>query len=82
MAVGYNPYDVLGVNPLSSMDEIKRKYRELCKRYHPDLVSGDADKFEEVSKAYDYLKKYHGVGSKGRGVWKHKSVFTVKKEEK
>ena len=31
-----NPYDVLGVSPNASDDEIKRVYRDLTRKYHPD----------------------------------------------
>jgi len=41
-----------------SYDELKIRYRELSKIYHPDMESGDAKKFDEIAKAYKLLKKY------------------------
>jgi molecular chaperone DnaJ len=49
-------YDVLGVSPDAGADEIKRAYRQLARRYHPD-ISGDerASAFLEVARAYEVL---------------------------
>ncbi len=50
-------YDVLGVSKDASQDEIKKAYRRLSKKYHPDLNDApDAeDKFKEVAEAYETL---------------------------
>jgi molecular chaperone DnaJ len=50
-------YDVLGVSPGAGADEIKRAYRQLARRYHPD-ISGDerGGAFLEVSRAYEVLR--------------------------
>ncbi len=50
-------YEVLGVNKNSSADEIKRAYRKLAKKYHPDVnKEPDAEeKFKEVQEAYEVL---------------------------
>lgn len=49
-------YDVLGVAPDAGADEIKRAYRQLARRYHPDISGDDrAAAFLEVSRAYDVL---------------------------
>ncbi len=47
-------YKVLGVSKEASEDEIKRAYRRLAHRYHPDK-GGDAERFKEVSEAYRVL---------------------------
>ena len=36
-------YDVLGVSPGAGADEIKRAYRQLARRYHPDISGDDRD---------------------------------------
>lgn len=56
-----NPYDVLGVSPTATDDEIKSAYRKLIRKYHPDAnvnnPNKDAyeEKFEEIQKAYDTI---------------------------
>lgn len=51
-----NPYDVLGVSRDEALDEIKKAYRRLSNRWHPDKKNGDRDKFEEVKLSYDILR--------------------------
>jgi len=53
-----DPYEALGVSPDASAADIKKAYRRLAKRYHPDSTGGDKvkeDRFKEVSTAYDIL---------------------------
>ncbi len=53
-----NPYEVLGVAPTASADEIKKAYRRLARKLHPDLNPGDKageEKFKDVANAYRLL---------------------------
>ena len=54
MASNGTYYDVLGVSRDASQDEIKRAFRKLAAKYHPD-AGGDEEKFKEVSEAYTTL---------------------------
>lgn len=53
-----DPYSVLGVAKSASADEVKKAFRKLAKKYHPDQNTGDPkaqEKFAEVSSAYEIL---------------------------
>ena len=66
-----NPSDVLGVSPSASDDEIKKAYRDLTRKYHPDanvdnpLADLAEEKFKEVQEAYDMIMKERASGNTG-----------------
>jgi len=48
-------YKMLGVNRNASKEEIRRAYRELAQKYHPDKKGGDEKRFKEINEAYQVL---------------------------
>lgn len=74
MAVN-NPYEILGVSPSASDDEIKAAYRNLAKKYHPDNFNQDPaaaelaeEKMQQLNEAYDsIIRMRRGGGAAGGG---------------
>lgn len=68
-----NPYEVLGVPSNASDDEVKRAYRDLTRKYHPDanvnnpLADLAEEKFKEVQEAYDMIMKQREQGGYSYG---------------
>jgi len=69
-------YQILGVDKTASQDEIRTKFRELAKKYHPDVNSGSKEaeqKFKEIAEAYEVLsdsqkrQQYDATGSTSFG---------------
>ena len=74
MAAKRDYYEVLGVDRSASADDIKRSYRRLAMKYHPDRNPGDAEaeaSFKEASEAYEVLsdddrrQRYDQFGHEG-----------------
>ena len=62
-------YKILGISPTATDEEVKKAYREMAKKNHPDLVSNLGDevrqaaekKFQEINAAYETIKKQRGM---------------------
>ena len=67
----FDPYSVLGVSRDASDDEIKKAYRKLSRKYHPDANINNPnkaqaeEKFKEVQQAYEQIMKEREYGSSG-----------------
>lgn len=68
-----DPYEVLGISPNATDDEVKKAYRDLTRKYHPDaninnpLADLAEEKFKEVQEAYDTIMKQREQGGSSYG---------------
>lgn len=78
-------YQVLGVDKSASQDDIKKAYRKLARKFHPDLNPNDPtakEKFQAINEANEVLsdpekrKKYDEYGEH----WKHADEFEAQKQ--
>ncbi len=64
-----DPYKVLGVSPSATDEEVKKAYRKLAKKYHPDNFSNSPlraqaeEKMKQINEAYDTVQKMRAGGS-------------------
>ena len=62
-------YKILGIEPTATDEEVKKAYREMAKKNHPDLVNNLGEdvrqaavkKFQEINDAYETIKKQRGL---------------------
>jgi hypothetical protein len=76
-----NPYKILGIKEQATDEEIKRAYRAMAAKYHPD-VGGDAWVFEQVRDAYDRIKQSRQAAKDGNSPSAAKSTGAKPKQPK
>ncbi len=68
-----DPYKVLGIDPSATDEEVKKAYRELARKYHPDNYANTplselaGEKMKEVNEAYDTIQKMRKNASEAGG---------------
>ena len=80
-----DPYKVLGVTPQTSDDDVKRAYRELARKYHPDnyvnnpLADLAETRMKEINEAYDMImnERRNPAGGSSRAMAAHTTVSST-----
>lgn len=65
-----DPYSILNISINASKIEIKKAYKTLSQRYHPDKITGDANKFIEIKEAYNWLIENFNIHKKEEVIYK------------
>lgn len=78
-----DPYSVLGVSPQASDSEVKKVYRDLARKYHPDnyqdnpLADLAQEKMKEINEAYDEIMRMRASdGASGAGAGRNTSKYS------
>ena len=81
-----NPYMVLGIDPSATDEEVKKAYRDLAKKYHPDnyadspLADLAQEKMKEINEAYDAIQREREKARSAGSSYGAYSVFTQIRE--
>jgi len=83
-----NPYEVLGLKEGASVDEIKKAYRDLVKKYHPDRYRDNPlsdlaeEKLREINEAYDVLIKNAGNNNRQQRSYHQQSYQQQRQQQR
>ncbi len=55
-----SPYDILNVTPHTPFDDIKKAYRRLAQKHHPDKAHGNEEQFKKIKLAFEWIEEHYG----------------------